>query len=303
MIIIEAKLKLKKHSWNHYENGNFDYSSSHVDYSFVETSDGLNMLVSILSKEYSEVICPIFIDILDFLYLASGKMPEIIYYKENGFEKNDFSCRFFTSKQFCFDNDLIDITISTLNENNLDNIKNIIKNKPFNIFSAFTSLTSKAYENIYAEHKITMLLHCFEGYIYNKNSKYKNKRFKDRVKEIVNILFEYENKYNTEILRTFNITEDRYLTQLTNTRHQFSHYISQQDTLVGGKEYIQNFVILHYIFRIYLLREINLMPKEKNIEEFLKSLYDWINVSNNDKFKDFKSVAYSIKNIPKRFIG
>ena len=49
--------------------------------------------------------------------------------------------------------------------------------------------------------------------------------FKDRLKEIINVFFEYEKKYNTEILKTQNILEDDYLEKLKNTRHQFSHYI------------------------------------------------------------------------------
>ena len=88
---------------------------------------------------------------------------------------------------------------------------------------------------------------------------------------------------------------------LTDTRHQFSHYISQNNSLTDGKDYIINFVLLNYIFRIYLIKEIGLIPKEKNIEEFLKSIYDWINTLKDDNFKDYKSVAYSMNLIYKHF--
>lgn len=198
---------------------------------------------------------------------------------------------------------MIDINNSTLNETTLENIKNTIRNKPFEVFWAFTALTSKAYEKIYAEHRITLLLQCFEGYIYNKDSKYqlRSVTFKDRITEIIDILFEYEKKYNTDILKTLTLTEDNYINTLADTRHQFSHYINKKNSLEGSNEYIINFVLLHYIFRIYLLREINVIPKEKNIEEFLKSVYDWINSIKDNNFKDYKSVAYSMNLIFRHF--
>ncbi|MDD3831635.1 MAG: hypothetical protein PHW00_03140 [Clostridia bacterium] len=301
MIIIETKLKIKKHIWNNYDNGQFDYSSCRVCYSFKKKNEELEMCISILSKEYNEEICPIFTEIVDFLYLACGTMPYIIYYKENNVEKDlsNLACRYFPSKRFFTNNHLIDINNSTLNENTLINIKNIIRNKPFEIFWAFTSLTSQSYAEIYEEHKITLLLQCFDGYIYNKDIKYQQSAvtFKDRLSIIVNILFEYEKKYNTEILKTLNINENIYLEKLTNTRHQFSHYIIKNNTLNSGEDYIFNFVVLHFIFRIYILREIRLIPKEDNIKEFLNSEYDRINSSKNSGFKDYKSVAYRMKRI------
>ena len=68
----------------------------------------------------------------------------------------------------------------------------------------------------------------------------------------------------------------------------------------GGKAYLINFVLLHYIFRIYLLKEINIEPK-KNVEKFLKSVYDWVNSLKNDNFQDYKSVSYSMRLIFKHF--
>lgn len=302
MINIETKLKFRKHIWNNYNDGQFDYCSSHISYSFEEMKKELEMTV-LITKNKHEGICPVFIEIVDFLYLACGTMPNIIYYKENNVEK-DLSilpCRYFPSKQFYSNEHLIDINNTTLNKNTLENIKNIIRNKPFEIFWGVTALTSKGYEKIYAEHKITLLLQCFEGYIFNKDIKYQAYTFKQRLTEIVNVLFEYEKKYNTEILKTLTISENDYLKILTDTRHQFSHYISQNNSLTDGKDYIINFVLLNYIFRIYLIKEIGLIPKEKNIEEFLKSIYDWINTLKDDNFKDYKSVAYSMNLIYKHF--
>lgn len=305
MIKIEAKLKLKKHIWNNYANGSFDYSSCHICFSFEEKNKELEMFISILTKESSEEISPVLIEIFDFLYLACGTMPYIVYYKENDVEKDlsRFSCRFFPSKQFFHNEHLIDINNSTLNETTLESIKNTIRNKPFEIFWAFTALTSQDYEKIYAEHKITLLLQCFEGYIFNKDTKYQLRTvsFKERITEIINVLFEYEEKYNTELLKTLTITKDDYLKVLTDTRHHFSHYIGKNNSLSEGKDYIINFVLLHYIFRIYLLREVNVIPKEKNIEEFLKSVYDWINSLKDNNFKEYKSVAYSMNLIFQHF--
>ncbi len=297
MIKVETKLKYKRHSWTNYSKGSFKYSSCQIEYDFKDNSKYLEMYISILTEEYNEVVCPVFIEIVDFLYLACGTMPIIDFYKENGVNKDItvLSCRFFPSKQFFSNEHLIDINESTLNKQALTNIKNIISNKPFEIFSAFTALTSDSYEKIYAEHKINLLLQCFDGYIYNKDKKYHKMHFKDRLKEIINVFFEYEKKYNTEILKTQNILEDDYLEKLKNTRHQFSHYIKKQNTLECGQEFVVNFFLLHYTFRIYLLKEINLIPKEKNVEEFFKSIYDWINILNNNDFKDYKSVAYGIR--------
>ena len=34
------------------------------------------------------------------------------------------------------------------------------------------------------------------------------------------------------------------------------------------------------------------MPNGKNVEEFLNSIYDWVNTLINPDFKNFKSIAY-----------
>ena len=98
MINIETKLKFRKHIWNNYNDGQFDYCSSHISYSFEEMKKELEMTVLITTNKH-EGICPVFIEIVDFLYLACGTMPNIIYYKENNVEK-DLSilpCRYFPS--------------------------------------------------------------------------------------------------------------------------------------------------------------------------------------------------------------
>jgi hypothetical protein len=132
---------------------------------------------------------------IDFLYLALGTMPLILQYKENGVDidlSKILACRFFPSMIFFGAEHLIDISNKTLNEKTLGEIKAIIRSKPFEIFWAFTALTSSSYERIYCEHRISLLLHCFEGYIYNKNDKYKELNFKGRVKEIINVLTDEE---------------------------------------------------------------------------------------------------------------
>ena len=278
MINIETKLKFRKHIWNNYNNGQFNYCSSRISYSFEEKKKELEMTI-LITTENKEEFSPVFIEIVDFLYLACGTMPNIIYYKENDEEK-DLSilpCRYFPSKQFYSNEHLIDIDDSTLNKTTLENIKNTIRNKPFEIFWAFTALTSKGYEKIYAEHKITLLLQCFEGYIYNKDIKYQSYSFKDSIKEIISYFFDYDKKYNVEILKTLAITEDEYLNILRDTRHQFSHYISKNKSLSRGQDYLINFILLHYIFRIYLLKEINKsLKKLKKQEEKLISKFKYL---------------------------
>ena len=227
-------------------------------------------------------------------------MPKIISYKENKFEKDlsNILSRYIPSNQFFKNEHLIDISKSTLNEKTLTNLKSIVRKKPFEIFWAFTALTSTAYEHVYAEHKITLLLQCFEGYIHNTIPSIKG--FKNRISQIVNVLFDYDKQYNTEILSTLSVSEEHYLEILKDTRHQFSHYISHQNSLSQGQDYIINFVLLHYIFRIYLLKEIGIQPNEKNIEQFLKSTYDWINVLKNPNFNNYKSVAYKMNSMFKQ---
>ena len=297
MINIETKLKFEKHIWNSYSDGQFEYCASHISYSFEQNGKELEMTIEI-STERHEEISTIFIEIVDFLYLACGTMPVIVYYKENDVCKDisKLPCRYFPSEQFYRSHHLIDINESTLNKTTLENIKDTIRSKPFEIFWAFTALTSKGYENIYSEHKITLLLHCFEGYIANESNKSHLSTFRARIKEIVNILFEYEKKYNIGVLKTLTVSKGNYLGILTDTRHQYSHYISHKNSLREGKDYLINFVLLHYIFRIYLLKEINIVPKEDNIKEFLYSVYDWINSLKDNNFKNYKSVTYSTCN-------
>lgn len=300
MLKVESKIKYKKHIWTNYENGYFSYDSCDIDYSFKTDSKYIVMDIHINSS-VRENLLSVFLEILDFLYLAFGTMPIIVYYKENGIKKDleHISSRYFPSDQLFSNEHLIDITKESFNEKNLVAIKNIIRNKPFEIFWAFSALTSKAYEHIYAEHRIILLLHCFEGYIYNKDVCFQNRKvsFKDRISEILNIFFYYDEKYDTEILKTLSLSKEEYLKTLKDTRHQFSHYINQDKPLSDGKDYIVNFVLLHYVFRIFLLKETNIVPNEKNIEEFLKSIYDWINTLKHFNFKNYKSVAYQMSMI------
>ena len=296
---IEIKLKYKKHIWTNYSNGSFNYNSCQVDYAFAELNNNeIAMDIVILTESVNSGICSVFVEIIDFMYLACGTMPIIVYYKENNkdIDLGQISCRFFPAMKHFKNDHLIDIANQTLNGNTLSNIQKIVRNKPFEIFSAFTALTSNAYDEIYFEHKIALLLQCFEGYIYNKDKCYQKSKikFRDRINEIVKILFEYDKKYNTEILKTLNLSDDEYLDVLKDTRHQFSHYISKNKSLNEAKKYVVNFFLLHYIFRLYILKEINLIPNERNIEEFLKEIHDWLNVLNNESFKNFKSVVYSL---------
>lgn len=294
---IDVKLKYKKHIWTKYSNGSFSYNSYQVNYIFTNLSNReICMDITILTDSVNSGICPVFVEIIDFMYLACGTMPIIIYYKDNNKDiaLEQISCRFFPAMKYFKNENLIDISNQTLNESTLTNIQNIVRNKPFEIFSAFTALTSSAYEEIYIEHRIALLLHCFEGYIYNKDSYYQKNgiTFKDRINEILKVLFDYDKKYNTEILKTLNFSEDGFLQTLTDTRHQFSHYIIKNSPLTEDN-YLVTFFLLHYIFRLYVIKEINLVPNEKNIEEFLKSIYDWLNVLNNSGFKNFKSITYA----------
>ena len=298
--IIEAKIVFKKHIWTNYSNYKFVYESCIIDYMFICDDKDLNMLISINSTLSRENVWSVFVELLDFLYLAFGTMPRIVYYKENGTAKNlsNILSRFLPSDQHFKSEHIIDVSEFTLNEKTLSDLKNIIRNKPFEIFWAFTALTSTAYEHIYSEHKITLLLQCFEGYIYNTASP--GIDFKSRISQIVNVLFDYDKQYNSEILSTLSVSEEEYLNILKDTRHQFSHYISKRNSLSQGQEYIINFILLHYTFRIYLLTEIGIQPNEKNIEEFFKSIYDWINVLKNPNFNNFKSVAYSMNFVLKQ---
>ena len=297
---IEAKLRYKKHIWINYSNGSFNYNSCQVDYTFTYSNKNkeIEMNIIILTESVYEDICPVFIEIIDFMYLACGTMPIITFYRENNkdIELKKLSCRFFPSMKYFKNEHLIDITNQTLNDKTLLKVQNIIKNKPFDIFCAFTVLT-KVYGEIYIEHSITLLLQCLEGYIYNKDKSYQIKgiSFKYRIKEIVSVFFDYDKRYNSEILQTLNYSEDSYLIMLSDTRHQFSHYISKANALNKDKEYVVNLFILHYIFRLYLLKELGLILNEKNVEEFLKSTYDWINVLNNENFKEFKSISYLLQ--------
>lgn len=293
---IDIKLKYKKHIWTHYRNGSFNYNSCQVDYVFIDLNNKeIGMDITIFTESDNSGICPVFVEIIDFMYLACGTMPIIIYYKVNGkdIDLGQITCRFFPAMKYFKNEHLIDISNQTLNDTTLANVQNIVRNKPFEIFSAFTALTSTAYEEIYFEHRIALLLQCFEGYIYNKDSYYQKKgiTFKDRIAEILKVLFDYDKKYNTEILKTLNFSEDGFLQALTDTRHQFSHYIVKNNPL-SEDNYLVTFFLLHYIFRLYVIQEINLVPNEKNVEEFLNSIYDWINVLNDSGFKNFKSTTY-----------
>jgi hypothetical protein len=299
----DVKLKYKKHIWTKYNKGSFYYNFCQVDYSFTHTpvNDEIEMNIVIISENIEEGVSSVFLEILDFMYLACGTMPIIVYYRENNIdvELDNLTCRFFPSMQFFKKDHLMDIDNQTLNDKTLLALQNIVQNKPFKIFSAFTALTSKGYEKIYAEHRISLLLQCLEGYIYNKGKQYQKTgtSFKSRIEEIVNVFVEYDDKYNSEILKTFNLTKDDFLKVLTDTRHQFSHYIVKNNSLTTGTDYIIYFILLHYVFRVYIIKEIGLTPREDNIKEFFNSVYDWINDIKNEKFENFKSVAYRQKNI------
>ena len=61
--------------------------------------------------------------------------------------------------------------------------------------------------------------------------------------------FFFKNKETSEEFKVrFHFNDDDYLKVLTDTRHQFSHYISKNNSLSEGKDYIINFVLFAFYY-------------------------------------------------------
>ena len=73
------------------------------------------------------------------------------------------------------------------------------------------------------------------------------------------------------------------------------------DITVLWRESLFNKLCFIALYFSHLLIKRNQHRAKKNVEKFLKTVYDWVNSLKNDNFQDYKSVSYSMRLIFKHF--
>lgn len=160
-LLVICKIKpLERNSFK-----NVEFIASNHEISLKIKDDNLFLRIQGLNKKSKNIsISTLFSAVFDLIYLCLGKFPEIISYTENGQTSKDcellkkyISSPFFGRTYFairCIDSDVINeqtlINIIRLNETNYS-------------LCSLEYLTSKTYDEIMWEHKLTLILHAFDG--------------------------------------------------------------------------------------------------------------------------------------------
>lgn len=155
--------KIKPLEYNSFQN--IDFVAFNYTISLKRNEDNLIIKIESLNNQSNNMkISTLFSGLFDLIYLCLGKFPKIISYLENGqsYNENELLKKYTSSPLFgktYFSIRYVDIDV--LNEQTLTNIINFNK-KNYSLCS-LEYLTSKTYDEIMWEHKLTLVLHVLDG--------------------------------------------------------------------------------------------------------------------------------------------
>lgn len=263
------------------------------------------IIVTTKSKKSVEKIESILLDIFSMFFIYQGFYPTIKSIKCNGIACNrDLVGKYFTSKQF----KRISHSVIEINENTLcDAVYKKYKELCGTYIYSFEYLCSECYEGITCNHKIMLLLHCLEGYIIN--SKYEQLRekavpkgiegkFGKRISFVLKVLFYYDKKFKAELLKLLKVSKKKMIDILSDTRNENSHNLSTVSplsknlALKDGGYMIYYFYILYYIYRVFIVKELDLDVDEDKVKCYLYEIHDWLDDNLYNGKYDYKSSLY-----------
>lgn len=270
MSICRIKLKFKKHLFLANENTDFKYRDSIVECKF-NFEDDFQLLEVVIIADSSQDNLYIGINILEYLFLALGRIPEIDSFKIDGISQiKKISDIYFCSRRYNYrDMALFCINKGTLNAEILYETTKM--NNKFPLLSSFIALHSHAYEKICEEHRINLLIHSLEGYHRIKNPNKMN--LIERLDDCLNDLDYYDKKYEIGINEIY---DNKINEVFKNIRNQYSHYFDANISKLTGLDYFVGFYIISYSFRLKIIKDIGIVVNENYIIEYYISLYKWI---------------------------
>ena len=268
------------------------------------------MYIEITGSNNIDKLEKLLFEILSLLFLYLGGYPRIknIILIKNTKDISKLLIKYNTSEIFIKESlSLCDIDNTTINEAVLRNYRQI-KQTPI---SSLQYLVSKDYESVVINHKITLMLHIIEGLVDSSFIPSLKRELKSKLetKDTIGIFmaaayhickhyfFEYDRKYEFDILPLLKVSQNDFLRILTDTRNWYSHYFDETkkpDRLDDGKEIIIYLHIIYFTIRLYLMDSIHVEYDESRIREYYYMLHDWILEVKYGESNPLKSNTYKI---------
>lgn len=156
-------------------------------------------------------------------------------------------------------------------------------------------------------HKFVLISHTIDGFV--RHSFYENQlkqkvrlvnpkakvEYRHRVEVVFEPFFRYHKKFNCEILKAMRISKKKLVDVISDTRNDFSHFLDKKiERLHSGSDMLHYFYVINFALRLFLLSNIiKVCLDDRCVKEYMFTLHDWIILSRNENFNNFKSVAYS----------
>lgn len=281
-----------------------------IENATVTMESNYNLLVIVLKGKSIEKLNELMLDMLSVLFLYLGGYPKIVEIRENNkiIDISNILNKFYTQDYFIKNNLAIcKIDDTTINAAVLAKFKTI---NQLPIYS-LQYLVSENYKSITSTHKITLLLHIIDGIVPDstpgleaeiKRKYHVNGNIGKYLPKVYYLckyyFFNYESKFNCEILKILNETEYSFLRKITDTRNANSHFLNSNKKIhrmEDGDEVLRYFQILYYSIRLCLIDKLKVQTEENWIVEYLYCIYDWISTLQNSSFVSFKSETYKRK--------
>lgn len=262
---------------------------------------GSKLTMKIEGRKKIQEIESLLFELLSLLYIYLGGFPQIETVKVNNLAKNlcDLQTKYFTDDRFCKEYySTCDVNIATMNDIVLDKFRQI-KQIPI---ASMQYLVSRGYKSVVPDHKITLMLHVIEGIVEKRMlCKLHGKTdIKGGIKGASNYLcqnyfFKYQEKFDCEILQLLQVTENRFIKNIWDTRDWYSHLLNSDqkpDRLKKGSDMIIYFEILMYAARLLIMDLLEVPYDESKIAEFYYVIHDWLQDVFGKKNQPLKSRTY-----------
>ena len=212
-----------------------------------------------------------YLDIYTLFFICYGSYPLMLNLSYNDVDEDlsKYVCKYFSSKEY-IDGEcaLFVIDDKIINQSVFERLKGI-KNYALD---SLEYLTSKNYEHVVINHKITLLLHIVSGVTnpeepFNTNVKYLSEKY----------FFNYDS--GKSVLDALEINSEMFISKAVDTRNWYSHYFvgsKKPNKLKEGFEIAFFISIIYFMIRLQLSNKIGFSVSDSIIDHHYVCIKNWI---------------------------
>lgn len=300
---IEIKLDIPKvgNKIEKFDDFNIKYYKYDIKFLYKD-----NISIQIKSNCKLETIFNFFLTLHKMIFFNYGFFMEVKKYIENDKEidiKKYIDLDFiYSDKQF-----IHNFQITSLKKLfNKKTIKNFLtfNNKNFLGSMSLFYIKSDSYSKMLLDHRLAIMSQISEGLIENnlerKIKKISNTRhisFLDRIYYYFKTLSKISKENDSKIFKVLKTYPRKISKELTQLRHQVSHYIIKEN-VISTKKMLYCFYLLELTYRIVFLNEIGI-NYGKELKSNLDNIHDWILTTTEKNFSlgDLKTATYKMNYI------